>query len=143
MQEVSVAAIEQKSPLRDKSAITAWLYQLAVRQALQFRRQLGRQRKRVAEAAAIEETKQHQTTEPLAWLLSTERREFIREGLGLLSGEDREILILKYIEGWSYRQIAERTNRTDRAIESQMHRARRRLREHLTRLNVIEERGTS
>ncbi len=141
LQEVSLAAIEQKSPLRNKTAVTAWLYQLAVRQVMQFRRKAGRHRKRLVEAAAVEETKQQYVGDPLSWLLSTERRELIREGLGRLSGEDRELLVLKYIEGWSYRQIAERTQKTERAVESKLHRARGRLREQLTRLNVVEETG--
>lgn len=143
LQDVSVAAIEQKSPLRDKSAVTAWLYQLAIRQVMQFRRKLGRQRKRLVAAAAIEETKHNEPIDPLVWLLSTERRDLIREGLSRLSGGDREVLVLKYIEGWSYRQIAERTQKTEGAVESQLHRARGRLREHLIRLKVVEERGES
>lgn len=139
LQEVHVAAIEQKAPLRQRSAAVSWLYQLAVRQSMLFRRGMGRHRRRMNEAAAREETKHIEDTDPLEWLLSAERRELIRAALQQLDGEQRELLILKYVEGWSYRQIAERTGRTERAVESHLHRTRLRLRELLTRLNVIEQ----
>lgn len=138
LQEVNVAAIEQKSPVRNEGSIAAWLYQLAVWQVLQFRRRSGRQRKRLNDAASVERTKQVKTGDPLVWLLSTERRELVREALTALSGEDRELLILKYIEGWTYQQIAERTGRTISSVESQLHRARARLREELYRRDVVE-----
>ncbi|MFK7820285.1 MAG: RNA polymerase sigma factor [Planctomycetaceae bacterium] len=137
LQEVHVAAIEQKSPLRDQSAVTAWLYQIALRQVMLFRRRLGRQRKREAGAAAIEETKHRESVDPLAWILRTERQTLVREALGLLGGKDRELLVLKYVEGWSYRQIAEHTRRSESAVESQLHRARTRLRAQLVRLDVV------
>ena len=38
MQEVALAAVAQKAPLRDHQRIGAWLRQLAVRQALLYRR---------------------------------------------------------------------------------------------------------
>lgn len=143
LQEVNLAAIEGKSPLRDQRSVASWLYQLAVRKVLQFRRAAGRQRKRIGDAAAVEETRERESGDPLAWMLNSERRQLIREGLSRLSGEDREMLMLKYVEGWSYRQIAERTGRTESAVESKLHRARVGLREHLVRLDVIEKRGES
>ncbi len=141
LQDVSLAAIEQKSPLRKRSSVTAWLYQLAVRQVQQFRRKAGRHRKRLAGAAEVQQTKQNEFDDPLSWMLSTERRKLIREALAKLPGEYRELLVLKYVEGWSYRRIAERTGRTQSSVESQLHRARVRLREQLARLDVIEDRG--
>lgn len=139
LQEVHVAAIQQKSPLTNSASITAWLYQLAIRQVLQFRRKAGRYRKRIAQAAEIEATKPDQIEDPLSWLLSSERRELIRCGLQQLDEEDRELLMLKYVEGWSYSRIVERTGRTERAVESQVQRARNRLRTHLVRLNVLSD----
>lgn len=136
LQEVHVAAIEQKSPLKNSAAITSWLYQIAVRQVLQFRRTAGRHRKRLAEAADIQATQLDSVEDPLSWMLSSERRNLTRRGLQQLDEEDRELLMLKYVEGWSYRKIAERTDRTERAVESQVQRARDRLRTYLVRLNV-------
>ncbi len=143
LQEVSLAAIEGKSPIRDQRSVASWLYQLAVRKVLQFRRSAGRQRKRLGEAAAVEGTRDRESGDPLAWMLNSERQRLIREGLSRLTGEDREMLMLKYVEGWSYRDIAERTGRTESSVESKLHRARVALRQHLVRLDVIEKRGES
>ena len=44
MQEVAMAAVAQRSPLLNPSRLVGWLYRLAVRQALIYRRKAGRQR---------------------------------------------------------------------------------------------------
>ncbi len=92
----------------------------------------------MADAADAERIRANETGDPLAWLLSTERRQLVRKALSALSGEDRELLVLKYIEGWSYRRIAEQTGRTVSSVESQLHRARGRVRGELIRLDVVE-----
>ena len=45
MQEVALAAVRQAAPLRDQTKAAPWLYRLAVRQVLLYRRKKGRQRK--------------------------------------------------------------------------------------------------
>ena len=45
MQEVSLAAVESRSPLADPSKVAPWLYRLAVIQSLLYRRNQGRRRK--------------------------------------------------------------------------------------------------
>lgn len=139
LQEVCVAAIEQKSPLKNPAAITSWLYQIAVRQVLQFQRTAGRQKKRIADAIDVQGSKADPNQDPLAWMLSSERRDLIRLTLQQLDDDDREFLMLKYVEGWSYRKIAERTDRTEKAVECQVRRARDRLRIHLAKQNVVDE----
>lgn len=47
MQEVSLAVVRGKTPISDRSKIAPWLYQLAVRQSLLYRRKAGRRRKLV------------------------------------------------------------------------------------------------
>ena len=45
MQEVALAAVRQAAPLRNHEKAAPWLYRLAVRQVLLYRRKKGRQRK--------------------------------------------------------------------------------------------------
>src|SRR5437660_12495434 len=52
MQEVALAAVAQRAPVSDLARVGAWLYRLAVRQALLYRRRHGRQRKLVGAFAA-------------------------------------------------------------------------------------------
>ena len=47
MQELSLAAVRQRAPLSDPEKVAPWLYRLAVRQSLLYRRTQGRRRKLV------------------------------------------------------------------------------------------------
>jgi len=55
-----------------------------------------------------------------------------------LARRDAEILLLKYTEDWSYRDLAERLNISESAVEARLHRARQRLRSELAVLDVVE-----
>ncbi len=136
MQEVALAAVEQKAPLADPAKVAPWLYRLAVRQALLYRRRTGRQRKLVDRYAQRELSagKPQNPPDPLQWLLATERRELLRRALDRLPQRDSEILLLKYTEDWSYRQIAEHLGTTESAIQARLHRARGKLRQQLASL---------
>jgi RNA polymerase sigma-70 factor (ECF subfamily) len=65
--------------------------------------------------------------------------ELTRQALLSLEGRDAEILLLKYGERWSYRQIAERLGITDKAVDCRLLRARERLRNELSRLGIEGE----
>lgn len=133
MQEVALAAVEQRAPLAEPGKIAAWLYRLAVRRVLLYRRQRGRQHKLIERYAvrgqSVDGTER--TPDPLNWLLLDERQKLVREALAHLSGKDAEILLLKYTEDWSYRDLAEHLGVAESAVESRLHRARQRLRDIL------------
>ncbi|MDG2382008.1 MAG: sigma-70 family RNA polymerase sigma factor [Pirellulaceae bacterium] len=139
-QEVASAAIEQKSPLSDPSKAGAWLYQLAVRQSLMYRRKQGRRRKLERNYAerGISLTEHRQPNNPLHWLLADERRQMVRDALDQLHPRDAELLLLKYTENWSYKEISEHLTMTTSAVESRLHRARKRMRQVLTSAKVTE-----
>lgn len=139
-QEVSTAAVEQKSPISDPSKVGAWLYQLAVRQSLMYRRKAGRRRKLEQNYAerGLPLNDHRQPSDPLQWLLADERRQMIRKALQQLSPHDAELLLLKYTENWSYKQIAMHLDLTPSAVESRLHRARQRMRQVLTAAKVVE-----
>ena len=46
--------------------------------------------------------------------------------------------MLKYTEDWSYHELAEHLGISHSAVEARLHRARKRLREELTAMDVIE-----
>jgi len=138
MQEVALAAVRQSAPLQDQAKAAPWLYRLAVRQVLLYRRKKGRQRKLTDRFVARLSPTAATTSDPLDWLLADERRGLIRVALQKLSSRDMEILLLKYTEDWSYREIAQQLGVSDSAVEARLHRARKRLRVELTALEVIE-----
>jgi RNA polymerase sigma factor (sigma-70 family) len=137
MQEVALAAVRQAAPLADVAKLAPWLYQLAVRQSLLYRRKCGRRRKllvQVYERAPAEQ----RTGESLAlpWLLAVERRELVGRALELLPARDAQILLLKYTEDWNYHQIAAHLGCSHAAVEARLHRARQRMRAALQRLSA-------
>jgi len=140
LQEVSLAAVRQQAPLADPTKVAPWLYRTAVTQSLLYRRKAGRRRKlttRFAEKtqpSAADETQ----LDPLGWLLADERRQQVRAALERLAKRDAEILMLKYTEDWSYRELAEHLGISVSAIQARLHRARQRLREELAGLGVSQ-----
>ena len=67
-----------------------------------------------------------------------EMRQSVREALQTLAPKDREILLLKYTEDWSYHQLVTHLGIGHSAVEARLHRARQRFRAELTALAVIE-----
>jgi RNA polymerase sigma-70 factor (ECF subfamily) len=140
LQELSMAVLKQRAPLKDKQKVAPWLYQIAVRQSLMYRRKHGRRRnmeQRYADQLRSSAVQKH-TPDPLSWLLANERRQLIRQGVEQLSPKEAEILMLKYTQDWSYKQIAEHLGTTESAVESRLHRARKNLRQRMVALEVIE-----
>ncbi len=140
LQEVSLAAIRQQAPIHDPAKVAPWLYRLAVTHALLYRRKQGRRRKlldRYVQRFRPTEEDKH-SPDPLGWLLADERSRLVRRALTRLPQRDAEILLLKYTEDWSYRQLARHLGTTESAVESRLHRARARMRSELEALEVIE-----
>lgn len=139
-QEVSMAVIKQKAPLRDDAKLAPWLYQIAVRQSLMYRRKHGRRRNLEQRFAAEVETqpRQSQPPNPLDWLIASERQQLVRSAVEKLNPKEAEILLLKYTQDWTYKQIAEHLGISESAVESRLHRARRNLRREMVALEVVE-----
>lgn len=132
LQAVSIAVL-QAPALRDPSRVAPWLYRVAVRIALLHRRRLGRERRLQSALAQHEQSVARTAQSPLDWLVAVERNQLIRQALGCLPSKEAELLLLKYIEDWSYCDIAEHLGITESAVESRLTRARSKLRAQLLR----------
>ena len=143
MQEVSLAvALSPDARAAGHLNPAAWLYRVAVRQALLYRRKSGRRRKLLdafAARAAAAGGAREGDEDPLRWLISHERDALVRLAVARLPRRDADVLVLKYTEQWSYRQLAEHLGLSESAVEARLHRARRRLRDELARLDVSED----
>jgi RNA polymerase sigma-70 factor (ECF subfamily) len=140
MQEVSLAAVRQHAPLADPAKVAPWLYRLAATQSLLYRRRQGRRRRLTGRyAERFRPTEQsNREQDPLRWLLAAERRGLVRQALARLPRRDAEILLLKYSEDWSYRELAEHVGITQTALQARLHRARQRLRDELAALEEVQ-----
>lgn len=136
-QQVALAALEQRSPLTDPAKVAPWLHRLAVIYSARHRRKLGRGRRAMlgAHERQLHRANGH-SVDLLSWLVAKERREQTQAALAVLSGRDAEVLLLKYGERWSYRQIAERLGISEKAVDMRLLRARDRLRQVLKRMGV-------
>jgi DNA-directed RNA polymerase specialized sigma24 family protein len=97
MQDVALAAVAQRSPLHNPARVAVWLYRLAVRHVLIYRRKAGRRRglvDRYAARSGIGEL--DATPSPLAWLVLDERQKLVQDALRRLPVRDAELLILKH-----------------------------------------------
>jgi RNA polymerase sigma-70 factor (ECF subfamily) len=142
MQDVALAAVRQAAPIQDSTRVAPWLYRLAVRQTLLYRRKMGRARNLTQRFADRNQPAESDTRDPgpLEWLLGVERNSLIRQAIESLRAGDAEILMLKYAHNWNYHQIARHLGIGHSAVEARLHRARARMRRELSRLQVIEGR---
>ena len=140
LQEVALAAVKQQAPLQDANKVAPWLYRLAVTQCLLYRRKLGRRRKLNNNYADAVLPTEHDTStpDPPSWLLADERTCTVRVALTKLQRRDRELLLLKYTEDWSYHQIAAHLGRLMRRSKRDRICVRGKLRQVLTQLQVVE-----
>lgn len=141
MQEVAVAALKQKPKLACLENVQAWLYQVTVRQSLLYRRRLGREKRRTDRLQRQHESNGKPSSEacPLIWLLADEERQLVRQAIERLRSKDREILLLKYTEHWTCRDLAGHLGLSVTAVETRLDRARQRMRRELARVEITED----
>jgi RNA polymerase sigma-70 factor (ECF subfamily) len=138
MQDVALAAASLRKPLDDPGRTGAWLYRVAIRQAMMYRRRRGRHQRLLDGYAQSCGDDPPVFPDPLAVLLLDERRKLIRDALLSLSRRDSEILLLKYAEDWSCRDLARHLGIGESCIEARLHRARQRLRVAMCKSQLIE-----
>ncbi len=138
MQEIALALIEKPPENVEPQKVAPYLYRMAVRQSLLWRRKSGRRRKKIDRYAGLCEADSPRDYDPLEMLLADERRVLIRQALSSLNHRDAEILLMKYTMKSSYREIASLLGVSESAVETRLHRARKRMRTALAALEVVE-----
>ena len=132
LQEVLMAASRGKVgqlPLQEQAL---WLSRVAIRQcALAWRSWTRRTRREGEYAEAFEQRVGDGAVDPIYGLMLDEERKMVREELDNIDSEHREILILKYVQGWSYRAIADHLGLSKSTVEYRLVLARRALRSRL------------
>jgi RNA polymerase sigma-70 factor (ECF subfamily) len=116
----------------ERGELRTWLYEIARRKvALYWRKRLSTQ-----PAAAVESSNSALNSDdgvllPEAAIEHVERADAVRAALLVLSPERRKVLTDKYLDGQSVEQIAGRTGKSTKAVESLLSRARDELRSML------------
>lgn len=120
VQEVFIAALKRQRHFRGDASLWTWLSAIAVNQCRSrlrrrnsWRRWMGFQRERDQPCHGS--------------LVRDETSQRVREAISQLKQDDREVIVLFYLEEQSVKQIAEMLGKTYNAIEVRLHRARHRL----------------
>ena len=120
LQEIWLAAYRGLPRLEDPAAFTAWLYRIARNQAFSLLR--GRR----SPELPLEEADGLGVDPEKDWTAAD--AEWIHAGLDRLSPEHREALLLRFVEGMSYEEIARVTDCQVGTVRSRLHHAKRALR---------------
>lgn len=136
MQNIALAIVRQRETLDEINRIGAWLYQVALRQVLMYRRTTGRRRQFAQRLAAAPENELRTASSDSALdvLVAYEQRDIVHKSMAQLNELDRQILLLKYSEDWTYRQLAEHLGVREDTVEYRLMKARKNLRRHLSQL---------
>lgn len=134
LQEVALVAWRKREQLTDPGKVAPWLYRIAIRQVQMFWRRQSSVRPIQHPETLTTETPDQRHHDPLSWLTSCEVHQQVRDAMSRLSNQDREILMLKHTEGWTYQQVADRLGVSVDKIIYRSSRARQRLRSQLADL---------
>lgn len=150
LQEIALAVFRQHAKSQesdapstvptDPSKVAPWLYRLAVRQAVNFHRRAYRK----CQVRVLPEVDSAcRNSEPLDWMLAQEQRQHLDSAIKNLKPQHREILVLKYTENWSYRQLSEHLGIPVRSVEYRLLQARKQLRANLVNGVTVNSNSTS
>ena len=129
-QEAFISAYKNFHRFRGESAVSTWLYRIAVNASLMKLRK--DRRKNFLTQTAYEET---QLVSPLAGPESTainaELRQHLENGLALLPPQLRASVVLRDVQGLSNEEAAQAMKTTVSSLKSKLHRGRVLLRRYL------------
>jgi len=131
VQDAFVQAFVKLESFHGRSAFYTWLYRIAFNVA-------ATQRRRRRPVASVDKAREEGGEEPidtdagpLENLERDERCRQVREALGVLTEEHRDVLVLREIDGCCYESIAEILDLPVGTVRSRLHRARLQLRDEL------------
>jgi|MDSW01.1.fsa_nt_gb RNA polymerase sigma-70 factor (ECF subfamily) len=138
VQEVFLKLQRKSKSFRGESSFSTWLYRVALNTLRDHRRKVVRFSREAAasgyESKDWAEITSERALSPIDLAIKEERRQLIRKALNQLPSNFREVLVLRELEGLSYRDIANVTGVKQGTIESRIFRARQRLASEISNL---------
>lgn len=126
-QDAFIRAWDELGRFRGDSAFGSWLYRIAVNTCLAALRKTARRDRRLTLVDRLPESAETAFMETHAEGIDLERL------IPMLPDGARTVYVLHDVEGWRHAEIAAITGRSEGTCKAQLHRARRLLRERLTR----------
>ena len=131
VQEAFVSALRRMRQTDSELAFRAWIFEIARNASIDLYRRSSRAEEVSIDAigglAAADATRLGGPSGPDASLLRKESFDHFRGALDELSETHHRIIVMRELEGLSYREIGERMELSQAAVESTLFRARRKL----------------
>lgn len=128
-QEAFTAAWGAIDRFRGRASIRTWLHRIA------YNAFADAQRRRARDTALAQrpiDARTEEVQDPVSELVKLERVDQVHRALGKLSSDDRTVLILRYVEGLSYRDMAQVLDRPNGTVRWLTSRALKRFADKLT-----------
>lgn len=123
-----------KALKRQRGNFHAWIYRIARNRLIDFYRKRG-----VRSEVSIGDVPERELTRSEDFSKQVMIKEKLRKGLQHLTDEQRQVVILKFIEGYTNGEVAEIVGKSVGAVKVLQYRALRALREYFTRRGYAEE----
>lgn len=128
MQDVFAALARSLGAFRGDASLSTWAYVVAQRACARRRRRDRAARFTPLDAPAVERALHDPAADPAAQSEAGELREVLEEAIRSLPAPQRDVLMLRDVEGRPAREVARSLGLAERAMKSRLHRARRAVR---------------
>lgn len=127
-QEAFIKALQRQEQLKDEAKAAHWLSRIATNTALDFLRRNGR-----VVYCELETAPERHSESPEDILLRQEIREYLDEGLSVLTSRERAALILRDLEDLPAEEVARRLDCSKATVRSHIANARAKFRKFAAR----------
>jgi RNA polymerase sigma-70 factor, ECF subfamily len=127
-QETFIKALQHQDQIKDEQKAAHWLSRIATNTAIDFLRRSGR-----ATFCEIDEAPQSHAESPEDRVLRAEQRNYLEDGLRLLSPRERAALMLRDVEGMPAEEVARRMDCSKATVRSHIANARTKFRRYIER----------
>jgi len=125
-QEAFIKALQRQDQLKDGQKAAHWLSRIATNTAIDFLRRSGR-----ATYCEMEKAPEGHSESPEQLLLRSEQRNYLEDGLRLLSARERAALLLRDVEGLPAEEVARRLDCSKATVRSHIANARTKFRRYI------------
>ena len=127
-QEAFIKALQHQEQLKDEQKAAHWLSRIATNTAIDFLRRSGR-----ATFCEIDQAPESHWETPEQAVLRGEHRNYLEDGLRLLSPRERAALLLRDVEDLPAEEVARRLDCSKATVRSHIANARTKLRRYMER----------
>jgi RNA polymerase sigma-70 factor (ECF subfamily) len=121
-----IKALQRQDQIKDEQKAAHWLSRIATNTAIDFLRRSGR-----VTFCEIDEAPAIDAESPEQILLRSEQREYLEDGLRLLTARERAALMLRDVEGLPAEEVARRLNCSKATVRSHIANARIKFRRYV------------